>query len=87
MLGSSSLALSFNLCGRGDCSFLSVVGKVKVFLKTGAIPTDLRGCLQPRGISIHYSLGLAAKRRRTAVEKQEILGSKHYHCKLYITGE
>ena len=40
MLGSSSLALSFNLCGRGDCSFLSVVGKVKVFLKTGAIPTD-----------------------------------------------
>ena len=62
-------------------------GKVRVLLKTGAIPTVfVRLSTNKRTIS--SSLRLVAKRRRTAVEKQKRLGCKHtQHCKLYITGE
>ena len=64
-------------------------GKVRVLLKTGAIWTVFER-LSPNKRTIHSSsgLGLAAKRRRTAVEKQDRLWCKHtHHCKLHVTGE
>ena len=52
------------------------VGKVRVLLKTGAIPTVLERLSASKG-NISSSSELAVKRRRIAVEKQERLGRKH----------